>query len=162
MAHGRGYRPARWLGAAVFGAVVVGVAVSIATGSAQAFAHDGIGFVWSGTWSPSTDQYAAGILVVGTVVTTGVAIVIAAPIGLGAAIALSEFVPRKVAGAASAVIELLAAVPSIVVGLWALVVLSPLFARDVEPFLRSVPVLGALFGGFALARASCWQPSSWR
>jgi phosphate transport system permease protein len=144
---GRGYGPARWLGAGVFAAVVVAIVVSIATGSAQAFAHYGPGFIWSTTYSPSAGQYAAGLLIVGTVVTTGVAIIIAAPIGLGAAVALSELVPSKIAGAASTLVELLAAVPSIVVGLWALLVLSPLFARDVEPFLHSVPVLGLLFGG---------------
>ena len=144
---GRAYRPAYMLGGAVFAAVVVAVAVSVATGSAQAFARYGLGFVWSGTWSPDAGQYATGILVVGTVLTTGVGILIAAPVGLGAAVALAELVPRKVAAVASALIELLAAVPSIVVGLWALLVLSPLFARDVEPFLRSLPVLGALFSG---------------
>ena len=144
---GRGYGPARWLGAGVFAAVVIAIAVSIATGSAQAFAHYGPGFVWSSTYSPTTGQYAAGLLIVGTLVTTGVAIIIAAPIGLGAAVALSELVPRKIAGVVSTLVELLAAVPSIVVGLWALLVLSPLFARDVEPFLHSVPVLGLLFGG---------------
>ena len=144
---GRGYGPARWLGAGVFAAVVLAIVVSIATGSAQAFAHYGPGFIWSTTYSPSTGQYAAGLLIVGTVVTTGVAIIIAAPIGLGAAVALSELVPSKIGAAASTLVELLAAVPSIVVGLWALLVLSPLFARDVEPFLHSVPVLGLLFGG---------------
>jgi phosphate transport system permease protein len=135
------------LGAAVFAAVVVGVAASIATGSAQAFAHYGLRFVWSGTFSPSAGEYGAGLLIVGTVVTTGVALVLSAPVGLGAAIALSELVPPKLAGAAAAVIELLAAVPSIVVGLWALLVLEPLFRNDVFPFLRTVPVLDGLFGG---------------
>ena len=121
--------------------------VSVATGSATAFAHYGLSFVWSGTWSPTTGQYATGVLVVGTALTTGAAMLLSAPIGLGAAVALSEFVPRKVAAAASTFIELLAAVPSIVVGLWALLVLSPLFATDVEPFLRSLPVLGVAFSG---------------
>ena len=144
---GRGYAPARWLGAAVFAAAVIAVVVSIATGSAQAFARYGVGFLWSGTYSPATGQYGAGILLVGTIVTTGVAIVIAAPVGLGAAVALSELVPKKVAAAASTVVELLAAVPSIVVGLWALLVLVPLFRADVEPFLHSIPALGRLFGG---------------
>ncbi len=144
---GRAYRPAYLVGGAVFGVVVIAVVVSIATGSAQAFAHYGLSFVWSGTWSPANGQYATGILVVGTVVTTGAAMLLAAPIGLGAAIALSELVPRKVAAAASLFVELLAAVPSIVVGLWALLVLSPLFARHVEPFLRSIPGLGAAFSG---------------
>jgi phosphate transport system permease protein len=144
---GRGYAPARWLGAAVFAGAVVGVVVSIATGSAQAFAHYGAGLVWSGTFAPAAGQYAAGVLVVGTIVTTAVAIVIAAPVGLGAAVALSEMVPSKLAAVASTLVELLAAVPSIVVGLWAVLVLSPLFARHVEPFLHSVPLLGLLFGG---------------
>ena len=151
---GRGYGPARWIGAGVFGAVVLAIVVSIVTGSAQAFVHYGPSFVWSGTYSPSTGQYGAGLLLVGTVVTTGVAIIIAAPIGLGAAVALSELVPSKIAGVASTLVELLAAVPSIVVGLWALLVLSPLFARDVEPFLHSVPVLGLLFGGEDLGPSS--------
>jgi phosphate ABC transporter permease protein PstC/phosphate ABC transporter permease subunit PstA len=144
---GRGYRRARWFGAAVFAVVVIGVAVSVATGSAQAFAHYGVGFVWSGTFSPAAGQYGAGLLLAGTVVTTGAAIAIAAPVGLGAAVALSELVPSKVAAVGSTVVELLAAVPSIVVGLWALLVLSPLFQRDVEPFLHSVPGVGLLFGG---------------
>jgi phosphate transport system permease protein len=144
---GRAYRPAYIIGGTLFAAVVIAVVVSIATGSAQAFAHYGLGLVWSGTWSPATGQYGAGILVVGTALTTGVAMLLAAPIGLGAAIALSELVPRKVAGAASTFIELLAAVPSIVVGLWALLVLSPMFADHVEPFLRSLPVLGVAFTG---------------
>jgi phosphate ABC transporter permease protein PstC/phosphate ABC transporter permease subunit PstA len=145
---GRGYAPARWLGAGVFAAVALGVVVSIATGSAKAFAHFGPGFIWSGTYSPEITGSGAGVLVVGTVVTTAVAIVIAAPIGLGAAIALAELVPSKVAALATTLVELLAAVPSIVVGLWALLVLSPLFRAHVEPFLHSVPVLGgSIFGG---------------
>ena len=131
----------------MFAAAAIAVAVSIATGSAQAFARYGVGFVWSTTYSPGTGQYGAGILVVGTVVTTGVAIILAAPVGLGAALSLSELVPKKVAAVASALVELLAAVPSIVVGLWALLVLTPIFRTRVEPFLHSVPVLGLLFGG---------------
>jgi phosphate transport system permease protein len=144
---GRGYRPAYMLGGTVFAVVVIAVVVSIATGSAEAFGHYGLSLVWSGTWSPSTGQYGTGILVVGTAITTGAAMLLAAPIGLGAAIALAELVPRKVAAAASTFVELLAAVPSIVVGLWALLVLSPLFAQHVEPFLRSLPIFGFAFSG---------------
>jgi phosphate transport system permease protein len=146
-AGGRAYEPAMWLGAAVLAAVVVGVAVSVTTGSAEAFGRYGPSLVWSGTYSPSNAQFGAGVLVIGTLVTTGLALVLAAPVGLGAAISLSELVPRKVAAVGSAVVELLAAVPTIVVGLWALLVLSPLFARDVEPFLRSLPILGVAFSG---------------
>jgi len=143
----RVYGPATWLGAAAFASAVAGVAVSIATGSAEAFARYSPSFAWSSSYSPGTAHYATGILVVGTVVTTALALLLAAPVGLGASIALSELVPGKLAAAASAIIELLAAVPSIVVGLWALLVLSPLFARDVEPFLGSLPLVGRAFGG---------------
>ncbi|HYA45446.1 MAG TPA: phosphate ABC transporter permease subunit PstC [Acidimicrobiales bacterium] len=144
---GRAYGPARWLGAAVFAAAVLGVVVSIATGSAQAFAHYGPSFAWSGRFAPGTGQYGAGLLLVGTIVTTGVALVLAAPVGLGAAIALAELVPARVAAVSSTAVELLAAVPSIVVGLWALLVLEPSFGRHVEPFLRSIPLVGRAFGG---------------
>ncbi|MGC8627498.1 MAG: phosphate ABC transporter permease subunit PstC [Acidimicrobiales bacterium] len=141
------YGPALWLGAVVLAGAAVGVALSVAAGSAQAFARYGPGMMWSSTYSPGTAQYGAGTLVVGTVVTTSLALVLAAPVGLGAAISLSELVPPRVAAIGSATVELFAAVPSIVVGLWALLVLSPLFARDVEPFLRSVPVVGLAFSG---------------
>ncbi len=144
---GRGYRPALLIGGVLFAAVAIGVAVSVATGSAQAFARYGISFVWSGTFSPGAGEYAAGILVIGTLLTTGVALVLAGPVGIGAAIALSELIPKKLAATASTVIELLAAVPSIVVGLWALLVLEPMFAKHVEPFLGRLPVVGDLFSG---------------
>ena len=136
------YRPALLVGGVLFAAVAIGVAVSVATGSAQAFPRYGISFVWSGTFSPGAGEYAAGVLVIGTLLTTGVALVLAGPVGIGAAIALSELIPKKLAATASTVIELLAAVPSIVVGLWALLVLEPMFAKHVEPFLGRVPVVG--------------------
>jgi phosphate transport system permease protein len=127
--------------------VVVALVVSLATGSAQAFAHAGLGFIWSGTWDPAANQYGAGILIVGTVVTTGVAMLLAVPVGLGVAVFLSELAPGWLAGPVAAVIEFLAAVPSIVVGLWALLVLSPTFAQHVEPALADVPGLDSLFRG---------------
>ncbi len=139
-----------WAAAAVFAGAVVALVVSLATGSAQAFAHAGLGFIWSGTWNPAANQYGAGVLIVGTVITTGAAMVLAVPVGLGVAVFLSELAPAWLAGPVSAVIEFLAAVPSIVVGLWALLVLSPVFAGHVEPTLRSVPGLHWLFGGPAL------------
>jgi phosphate ABC transporter permease protein PstC/phosphate ABC transporter permease subunit PstA len=136
-----------WAGASVFALVVVALVMSLATGSAQAFAHAGLGFVWSGTWNPAANQYGAGTLIVGTVITTGVAMLLTVPIGLGVAVFMSELAPTWLAGPLSAVIEFLAAVPSIVVGLWALLVLSPVFASHVEPTLASIPGLHWLFGG---------------
>lgn len=139
-----------WTGAAIFAAVVVALLVAVASGSAQAFVHSGIGFVWSATSNPTNDQYGAGILIVGTVITTTMAMMLAVPVGLGVAVYLSELAPPWLAGPLSAAIEFLAAVPSIVVGLWALLVLSPIFAQHVEPFLSRVPGFDWLFHGPAL------------
>jgi len=143
------YGALRWTGAGLFGAVVLGLLIAIASDSSLAFQHSGLGFVWSGTWNPAADQYGAGILVVGTLITTGVAMVLMVPIGLGTAIFLSELAPRWIAGPLATLIGLLAAVPSIVVGLWGLLVLTPIFANQVEPFLASVPFFGWLFRGEA-------------
>ena len=147
---GRVYAALRWAGAAVFVAVVVGLVVSLLTSSSQAFAHSGIGFFWSGTYSPSKDQYPTGVFIVGTLVTTAVAVVLAVPVGIATAAFLSEVAPRWIATPLSIAVDLIAAVPSIVVGLWGLLVLSPAFAHHVEPFLKTVPVVEWLFHGTAL------------
>ena len=139
-----------WLGGLIFVATAAALVVSVADGSATAFAHSGLAFLWSATWKPDAGQYGAGILVVGTLVTTGVAMLLAVPVGLGVAVALSEIAPRRIAGPLGTAVEFLAAVPSIVVGLWALLVLSPVFASSVEPFLGSIPGLHWLFGGASL------------
>ncbi len=144
---GRLYATMRWAAAALFAAIVVALLVSLLMSSSSAFAHSGLGFFWSGTWDPSHQRYGAGIFIVGTLLTTAVAIVLAVPIGVGTAAMLSELAPRWLAAPLSVAIDLIAAVPSIVVGLWGLLVLSPAFARHVEPFLKKVPVLEWFFHG---------------
>jgi phosphate transport system permease protein len=145
----RCYSPALGTSVGLFCVVFIGLVITVAVASRQAFAHSGIAFLWSTTWNPAANSYGAGLLVVGTIVTTLVALAIVVPVGIGAAIALAEIAPPWIATPISAVIELLAALPSIVVGLWGLLVLSPVFARDVEPFLRSIPVIGWFFHGLA-------------
>jgi phosphate transport system permease protein len=142
----RWYTAACWLGGLIFAGAVIALVISIADGSASAFSHYGISFIWSGTWAPDTGHFGAGILIVGTLITTGVAVLLAVPVGIGVAIALAELAPRRVAAVLGAAVEFLAAVPSIVVGLWALLVLMPVFASDVEPFLGGIPGLHWLFG----------------
>ena len=126
------------------------VVVSIATGSAQAFAHYGLGFVWSGTYSPSYSQYGAGLLIVGTVrdhrrrhhhrrARSGSARRSPCP----------NWCRARSPAPASTLIELLAAVPSIVVGLWALLVLSPLSPGTWSPSCTRCPCSALLFGGVA-------------
>jgi len=139
----------RWAGAALFAALLIGLIVTVAGQSREAFSHFGISFLWSGTWNPAANQYGTGVLIAGTVITTLAAMVIVVPVGIGFAIFLSEQAPTWVSTPLSSAIDLLAAIPSIVVGLWGLLVLTPVFARHVEPFLRSIPGLGYLFHGQA-------------
>jgi phosphate transport system permease protein len=147
---GRLYAGLRWGGATVFAAVAVALVVSLLSASSQAFGHSGLSLLWTGAWDPAHRIYGAGTFIVGTIVTTAVALVLAVPVGVGTAAFLSELAPRWVAGPLSVLIDLIAAVPSIVVGLWGLLVLTPVFAHHVEPFLEKVPLIGWFFHGPAL------------
>lgn len=144
---GRTYAVLRWTGATVFAVIVLGLVVSLLASSSQAFGHSGLSFLWSGTYNATKDVYPTGIYIIGTLITTAVAIILAVPIGVGTAAFLSELAPKWLAGPLSILIDLIAAVPSIVVGLWGLLVLSPAFAHHVEPFLKKIPVLEWFFHG---------------
>jgi len=144
---GRVYTALRWGGVLIFVAVVVSLVVSLVWQAAPAFRHSGFSFIFSGTWDPDTEKFGAGVFIVDTLLTTGLGLLMAIPVGIATAVALSEFLPRRLAGPLSTAIDLLAAVPSIVVGLWALLILVPVFERDVEPFLQKIPLVRHLFGG---------------
>ena len=143
---GRLYAVIRWVGAGLFAAVFVALIVVLLREAAAALGHMGLSILWSG-WNPAKRQFGAGVFIVGTLLTTLVALVLAVPVGLGTAILLSELAPRWVAGPLTVMVEFLAAIPSIVVGLWGLIVLTPVFARYVEPFLKRVPGANAVFHG---------------
>jgi phosphate transport system permease protein len=143
---GRLYALVRWAGAGIFAAIFVTLLVTLFDEASAALGHMGIAILWSG-WNPAKSQYGAGVFIVGTLLTTAVALVIAVPVGIGTAAFLAELAPRWIAAPLTVMVEFLAAVPSIVVGLWGLIVLTPLFADHVEPFLHGVPVLGVLFHG---------------
>jgi len=110
-------------------------------------ARFGFSFVFSRSWNPVTGQFGALPFIYGTVVTSLVALVIGAPLGLGCAIFLSELAPRKISDALTFVVELLAAVPSVIYGLLALFALVPLLRNPVEPWLRKCFGFLPLFQG---------------
>jgi len=99
-------------------------------------AEFGWSFAFTQTWNPVTGQFGALPFVYGTVVTSVVALVIAGPLGLGCAIFLSELAPLRLSSALTFVVELLAAVPSVIYGLLALFALVPLLRDPVEPWLK--------------------------
>lgn len=130
--------------------VVVGIFVQLAAGSSLAMRTFGLGFLTSVRWNPVSGQFGALPMIYGTVVSSLIAIVLAAGIGIYAAAFLADFAPRRLARPLSFVIELLAAVPSVVFGLWGLFVLAPIMRTYVDPFLQSTLGFLPLFQGTIL------------
>lgn len=103
----------------------------------------GVGFLTTSVWDPVAGEFGAAPAVVGTILTSVIALLIAAPLALGGAIFLSDFSPNWLRQPVSFLIDLLAAVPSVVYGLWGIFVLLPLLREHVMPFLRDTLQLGA-------------------
>lgn len=118
--------------------IVLGLAAELIWGARLSLRKFGIGFLWSTQWNPVTEQFGAAPFIYGTVVTSVIALALAAIVGVMAAIYLAEFAPRRVGAYLGLLIELLAAVPSIVYGLWGLFVLAPIVANWIGPALQSV------------------------
>jgi phosphate transport system permease protein len=111
----------------------------------------GFGFLTSSLWDPVSGQFGALPFIYGTVITSAIALIVAVPLGVGAAIFLAELAPPRVSSTFTFFIELLAAVPSVIYGLLALFTLVPLMRDYGEPFLKKVlsflPKIGLLFDG---------------
>ena len=116
-------------------------------GSRLAIAKFGLGFATSSVWDPVTEQFGAFPLIFGTLVSSLIALVIAVPLSLGVAIYLTEFAPKAVRQPVAFLISLLAAIPSVVYGLWGIFVLIPLLRKSVFPLLRSSLGFLPLFQG---------------
>ncbi len=104
-------------------------------------------FLFTHVWDPIFDQFGALPFIYGTLVTSAVALLIAVPLGLGAAIFLAELAPQRISDALAFVIDLLAAVPSVIYGLIAIFTLVPLLREYIEPFLRATLGFLPLFQG---------------
>lgn len=105
-------------------------------GSRLAIERFGLGFIGSSVWDPVAEQFGAWPLIVGTLVSSLLALLIAVPLSLGVAIFLTEFAPSRLRGPIAFLIELLAAIPSVVYGLWGIFVLIPVLRSTVFPFLQ--------------------------
>jgi len=103
----------------------------------------GFGFLVSAEWNPITNQFGALIAIVGTLLTTLIAMLVALPVSIGIALFLSEIAPQWLRIPVGTAIELLAAIPSIVYGMWGLFVIVPVMASSVEPWL--IAHLGFIF-----------------
>src|ERR1700716_2324364 len=145
------FRSATLIAALLVLTLLGGVALSLLKGSWPAFSHFKLAFLTREIWNPVTDQYGALAPVYGTLVTSLLAMIIAIPISFGIAIFLTELAPSWLKRPVGVAVELLAAVPSIIFGIWGLFVLAPILQRHVQPWLIEwlgpLPLIGKLFQG---------------
>src|SRR5437660_699775 len=135
----------------IFALVVVLLTVMLVaqlwTNSAQARHRFGLAFFWTTTWDPVFNHFGALPFVFGTLLTSALGLLIAVPLGLGAAIFLAELAPRRFSDNLTFLIDLLAAVPSVIYGLLGVFILVPLMRTEIQPVLKSVFGFTPLFQG---------------
>ncbi len=132
-------------------ALLVGIILSLFVGAAPSIERFGLAFLWTSVWDPVQEQFGGLVMIYGTLMTSFIALLIAVPVSFGIAIFLTELSPAWLKRPLGVAIELLAAVPSIVYGMWGLLVFGPLLATYVQQPLQAafagVPVLQALVSG---------------
>lgn len=131
---------------------IIGILYVLISESSLAIGKFGvIKFLTSTDWDPVKESFGALTNIYGTAVTTALSLTIAIPVAIGIAIFVTEISPNFLKGPIGVAIELLAAIPSIIYGMWGLFTLSPIMSNHVEPFLKkifgSVPLIGILFQG---------------
>jgi phosphate transport system permease protein len=132
--------------------VLLAILGAMIYGGWPAFSEFGLGFITSSAWDVNNDRYGAWVAIVGTLTTALIALVIGVPVSLGIAIFLTQLCPPWLKRPVATTIELLAAVPSIIYGMWGLFVFAPLFAHFVQiPVSRLVEGL-PIFGTILYAR----------
>jgi len=122
--------------------LLVFIAMEVAAAAWPAVRSFGFGFLTSSNWDPANGSFGAAPAIYGTIVSSVIALVIATPLALGVAVFLSEFAPSWLRQPVAFLVDLLAAIPSVVYGLWGIFVLQPLLREYVMPFLAGLPVVG--------------------
>lgn len=132
-------------------ALLAAILFSLVMGSMPAIHAFGFGFLTSSDWDPVNDHFGALVPIIGTLVTSGIALLIAIPVSFGIALFLTELSPRVLRRPLGVAIELLAGIPSIIYGMWGLFVFAPLFADHIEPWINDhigpLPYIGPFFSG---------------
>jgi phosphate transport system permease protein len=158
----RGFATVVYAGSILFALLIIALFIMLVLGSWPSIVKFGPSFIWKSEWDPITSKFGALPMIYGTVATSFIAIALAAFVGIMAAVFLADFAPRWFATPLSFLIELLAAVPSVVYGLWGLFVLAPFVRTAIGPALQHVfgwlpifagPIygVGLLTGGIILA-----------
>ena len=131
--------------------LLIAILVSLFIGGQLSIEKYGLPFIWSSDWDPVQEKFGALVPIYGTVVTSLIAMAIAVPVSFGIALFLTELSPAWLKRPLGTAIELLAAIPSIIYGMWGLFVFAPIMQGWVQPAVIAtfgeIPVLGALFQG---------------
>lgn len=131
--------------------LLAGIIISLVIGAWPSIRHFGLPFLWTAEWDPVQERFGGLVMIYGTLATSLIALIIAVPVSFGIALFLTELSPKWLKRPLGTAIELLAAIPSIVYGMWGLLVFAPILSRFVQQPLQSafgdVPVFGALFSG---------------
>ncbi len=158
-------KPVNQMGSRIFGGLsmlfallalilLAGIIVALTIESMPSLKAFGPAFLFSTEWNPPAEQFGALIPIYGTLVTSIIALVIAVPVSFGIALFLTELSPLWLRRPLGTAVELLAAVPSIVFGMWGLLIFAPIFAEYIQPLLRAtlgqLPFIGQLFSGPSL------------
>lgn len=128
-------------------AVILLIGFEVVNGAGPAISKFGLSFVFDTTWQPNFGVFGAGPLLFGTVVSSFMALLLGAPIAISIGLYLSLLAPAGVRGVVSPLVEMLAAIPSVILGFWGVLVLAPFVHEHIEPWLHSalgfLPIFGA-------------------
>jgi len=131
--------------------LLAAILASLAIGAAPSIREFGLPFLWTEEWDPVQEKFGALVPIVGTVATSAIALLIAIPVSFGIAVFLTELSPAWLRRPLGTAIEMLAAIPSIIYGMWGLFIFVPLFQSQVQPLLQktigAIPGVGILFSG---------------
>jgi len=128
-------------------AVIGGIVYEVFHLAWPAISQFGIGFVTTDDWNPVTNNFGAAFAIYGTAVTSAIAVLIAAPLSVAIAVYLTELAPRRIGRPVATLVDLLAAIPSVILGLWGILVLGPFLNHTIEPALKSTVGFLPIFGG---------------
>jgi phosphate transport system permease protein len=134
--------------AALLAVATIGlIAYEVTDGATLAISHFGLGFLGHTAWQPNFDRLGAGVLLYGTAVTSLTALLLATPIGVAIGLYLALLAPGRVRAVVGPLVELLAAIPSVILGFWGILILAPFLRDTAEPWLHSalgfIPLFGA-------------------
>jgi phosphate transport system permease protein len=125
---------------------IAAISYQVINGAGPAVARFGLGFLAHTTWQPNFGTFGAGTFIYGTAVTSLLAMLLSVPLGISIALYLSMMAPRRVRSIVGPLVEMLAAIPSVILGFWGILVLGPFLQAHLEPFLHSTLGFLPIFG----------------